>query len=215
MSPEICSTTVRIDRRRDDDEVTFSAMTTATAPVEEKRSGRPTNGPTGSPQLSATSIPVSNGSRCLEQTAALSPGLIDGSNASSKNRSPGLFQNDSKFNLTKIEFYRLTVRCLIRTISYEKSVFVYTTDLHEISCSNPRVMMSRRRHHHLNTGIWLVAASQRSADDPPATAVEELLKCTSIDDATKKRRLKTSDSQLSQSHSSIIYFILNWDRLLV
>ena len=120
-----------------------------------------------------------------------------------------------QFNLTKIEHNRLTVRCLLRAISYEKSVFDHTTDLHEISCSNPRVMMSRQRHHHLNTGIWLVAASQRSADDPPATAVEELLKCTSIDDTTMKRRLKTSDSQLSQSHSSIIYFILNWDRLLV
>ena len=45
-------------------------------------------------------------------------------------------------------------------------------------------MMSRCRHRHLNTGIWLDAASQRSADDPPATANEELWKCTSIHDTT-------------------------------
>ena len=64
-------------------------------------------------------VSLSNGSRWLEQTAALSPGLIDGSNTSSKNRSHGLLQRFHSFNLTKIDHNRLIVRCLLRTISYE------------------------------------------------------------------------------------------------
>ena len=207
MSPEIGSTNRSPTRRwRCDD---LDDDYTATVLVEEKWPGSPTKGPTGSPQLTATSIPVSNGNRCLEQTAALSPGLIDGSNASSKNRSHGLFQRfHSSISLRLSSIDLMSVDYSERSVT-NKSVFESTTDLHEISCSNPPVMISRRRHHHLNTGIWLDAASQRSADDPPATANEELLKCTSIDDATMKRRLKTSGSQPSQSHSSRIYFISN------
>ena len=121
-----------------------------------------------------------------------------------------------QFNLTKIDHNRLIVRCLLKTINYEnQSSTIQLISMKSLVRISSSVMMSRRRHHHLNTGIWLVAASQRSADDPSAAAIDELLKWTSIDDITMKRRLKTSDSQLSQSHSSIINFILNWDRLLV
>ena len=207
MSPEICSTTVRIDHRRNDGDATDSMMTAATALVEENDQDdrqmfvRPDH--LSCPQQ----VSFSNCSRWLEQTAALSPGMIDGSNTSSK---------IPQFNLTKIEHNRLTVRCLLRAISYEKSVFDHTTDLHEISCSkivpSDDVTTTSPSPQHRNLiGCSIAKVSWWPTSDCYRRTLE-------VDFNRRynygKRRLKTSDSQLSQSHSSIIYFILNFADLL-
>ena len=128
-------------------------MTAVTALVEENQPGRPTNVCTiGSPQLSATSTFVQRLSMSGTDRS-LVPWIDRRIKCQQQESFTLTLPTIPQFNLTKIEHNRLTVRCLLRTISYETSVFDHTTDLHEISCSKAPLVMSRRRHLHINAGI--------------------------------------------------------------
>ena len=114
-----------------------------------------------------------------------------------------------QFNLTKIDHNRLIVRCILRTISYEISVYDHTTDLHEISCSNPHEWWCHDDVTITSTpeSDWLQHRKGQLMTHQRLAAIEERLKWTSIGDTTMKRRLKTSDSQLSQSQFNNILYI--------
>jgi hypothetical protein len=117
-----------------------------------------------------------------------SPDWLNVSNTGSKNRPCTLtISTIPQFNLTKTEHHRLEVRWLMRTFSYEEvDVRLYNWSPWNLLFES-LVMMSWLRHHHINIRIWLAAAVKRSADDPPATANEEVWKWTPNDDITVKR----------------------------
>ena len=120
-----------------------------------------------------------------------------------------------RINLTKIEHNRLTVRCILRTISYEISVYDHTTDLHEISCSNPVQLWCHDDVTVTSTpeSDWLqhrkgqLMTHQRLLSTNSWNGLQSTIQLWNYD---WKRPIVNC-----LSHSSIIYSILNWDRLLV
>ena len=122
-----------------------------------------------------------------------------------------------QFNLTKIDHNRLIVRCILRTISYEISVYDHTTDLHELSRSNP---VPEWWCHDDVTITSTPESDWMQHRKGQLMTHQRLLSKNSWNGLQSTMQLWNDDWKRPivncLSHSSIIYFILNWDnRLLV